>query len=76
MKNFLLSLILLLTTTTFFSQSYFHTTGTINTCRGQYFSATGGPTKYGGANGYANNQNVTETFCSATGGKFVLIFIG
>lgn len=73
MKKILFYLTIFLVTKNSFSQSYYLTSGangtTQTTCKGQFFSSAGGPADYGTSNGYANNENYTETFCSSTGGQ-------
>ncbi len=64
MKKILLYLIIFLFSKNVISQNYYHTSGTQTACKGQYYSSTGGPSAT--SNGYPNNSNVTETFCSGS----------
>src|SRR5690606_2358051 len=50
-----------------FGQSYNMPGGTINTCSGTFYDT-------GGAGGsYANNQNITQTFCSDIPGEPIVL---
>lgn len=61
MKSILLTILFIGSFITLNAQIYNHPGGTVNTCSGTFYD-TGGS-----AGNYANNQNITTTFCSNAG---------